>query len=92
MQRLLAQQEAAATCPAATGESGSKKLTADLNLFNGTSGKLEEFLSDPRLYFLADGHFNTAHKQIIYVLSYMKGGLAHAWAVNKLKREELWAT
>jgi uncharacterized membrane protein YgcG len=53
---------------------------------------LEEFLSDLRLCFLADGRFNTTRKQIIYALSYMKGGSAHAWAVNESKREELWAT
>ena len=92
VQRLLAECEAAATRPAASGESGSKKLAADLNPFNRTSGKLEGFLSDLRLCFLANGHFNTACKQIIYALSYMKGGSAHAWAVNESKREELWAT
>jgi len=92
VQRLLAEHEAAATRPAASGESGSKKLAADPNPFDGTSGKLEEFLSDLRLCFLADGRFNTARKQIIYALSYMKGGSACAWAVNESKREELWAT
>ena len=92
VQRLLAEREAAATYPAASGESGSKKLAANPNPFNRTSGKLEEFLSDLRLCFLADGRFNTARKQIIYVLSYMKGGSAHAWVVNESKREELWAT
>jgi len=93
VQRLLAEREIAATRPAAPGESlGSKKLAADPNPFDGTSGKLEEFLSDLRLCFLADGRFNTAQKQIIYALSYMKGGSAHAWAVNESKREELWAT
>ena len=91
VQRLLAKCKAAATHPAASGESGSKKLAADPNPFDGTSGKLEEFLSDLCLCFLADGHFNTVHKQIIYTLSYMKGGSAHAWVVNESKREELWA-
>ena len=92
VQRLLAEQEAAATCPAASGEHRSKKLATDLNPFDGTSGKLEEFLSNLCFCFLADGRFNTTHKQIIYVLFYMKGGSAHAWAVNESKREELWAT
>ncbi len=85
------------TTPRDAGEGRGKKLAADPQPFDGTSGKLEEFLSDLRLCFLADsGRFDTPRKQIIYALSYMKGGSAHAWAVNQSKslqeNRELWAT
>ena len=67
MQKLLAERQATATHPTPSGEHGSKKFTADSNPFDGTSGKLEELLSDLHC-FLADGRLNTAHKQIIYAL------------------------
>lgn len=95
VETLLAQQ--AHATPHSAGENGNKKLAADPQPFDGTSGKLEEFLSDLRLCFLADGvRFDTSHKRIIFALSYMKGGSAHAWAVNQSKslqeNGELWAT
>jgi hypothetical protein len=71
---------------------GGRKPAADPQPFDSTSGKLEEFLSDLHLSFLADSHLNTPCKQIVFALSYMKGGSAHAWAVNESKREELWVT
>jgi hypothetical protein len=43
-----------APTPRPTGENGGKKLAADPQPFDGSSGKLEEFLSDLRLCFLAD--------------------------------------
>ncbi|KJA15045.1 hypothetical protein HYPSUDRAFT_95796, partial [Hypholoma sublateritium FD-334 SS-4] len=65
--------------------------------FDGSSGKFEEFLSDLRLCFLADPiRFDTDRKRIIFALSYMKGGSAHAWAMNISDRyargEEIWVT
>jgi hypothetical protein len=90
---LLAERERLHTpTPHSSGGNGGRKLAADPQPFDGTSGKLEEFLSDLRLSFLADSHLDTPRKQIVFALSYMKGGSAHAWAINESKREELWAT
>ncbi|KAF8156064.1 hypothetical protein B0H34DRAFT_635823, partial [Crassisporium funariophilum] len=53
--------------------------------FDGTTGKLEEFLSDLTLCFMADpDKFQLPHTKIIYALLYMKGGSAHPWATNVL--------
>ncbi|KJA12886.1 hypothetical protein HYPSUDRAFT_94432, partial [Hypholoma sublateritium FD-334 SS-4] len=65
--------------------------------FDGSSGKFREFLSDLRLCFLADPvQFDTNRKCIIFALSYMKGGSAHAWAMNisdhYARGEEVWVT
>ncbi|KAF8154523.1 hypothetical protein B0H34DRAFT_676291 [Crassisporium funariophilum] len=77
-----------------THSSGHKKLAADPQPFDGTTGKLEEFLSDLTLCFMADpDKFRLPHTKIIYALSYMKGGSAHPWATNVLKeKKDLWPT
>jgi len=80
-----------------TTTESKKSLAADPQQFDGSMGKLNEFLSDLRLSFLADpNRFNTDHKRIIFALSYMKGGSAHPWAMNVSDRyakgETIWTS
>ncbi|KIM37139.1 hypothetical protein M413DRAFT_36678, partial [Hebeloma cylindrosporum] len=57
-------------------------------IYDGSPKKLEEFLSDLRLCFLADPkHFNTPLSKILFAFSFMKGGSAHPWAVNENRDE-----
>jgi len=89
-QEQLMERLVTAITTARPGEGGGKKLAADPQPYDGSPGKLDEFLSDLRLCFLADRkRFDTERSKILYALSYMKEGSAHAWTVNETKKEDV---